>query len=253
MSHSKPATKGEKTRRVVALSSYSDGKPCAPGGDSGWFARNVLARKKPTALFKFAERTRGHVVLRAALEVTPLEEIALFEVEHDSATLVRAPLDAALRVVVARAATGPLERSFITSATGNDDDESCFIMPLLNNSCEDGAHVLFLLAGFALPAARWTRGEQRRPATDGELVCIVDRGTTTLRGALTESVRMLLFDVVVDLSVRVRHGRFCHHCLAPHALRRCARCRWAHYCGAECQRADWPDHKSLCAETVRQA
>jgi hypothetical protein len=36
---------------------------------------------------------------------------------------------------------------------------------------------------------------------------------------------------------------------APASLLRCSRCRCARYCNAECQRADWPQHKRECPVT----
>ncbi|KAI9021988.1 hypothetical protein DFJ74DRAFT_706887 [Hyaloraphidium curvatum] len=38
----------------------------------------------------------------------------------------------------------------------------------------------------------------------------------------------------------------CDHCDAEGKLKRCARCGVARYCGAECQRAAWGEHKALC-------
>ena len=40
----------------------------------------------------------------------------------------------------------------------------------------------------------------------------------------------------------------CRHCGKEGAQRRCGRCHTAPYCSAECQRADWPDHKSMCSK-----
>jgi len=42
----------------------------------------------------------------------------------------------------------------------------------------------------------------------------------------------------------------CAHCGAQPAasLRRCARCKEASYCGAECQKAAWPEHKKNCTK-----
>ena len=37
----------------------------------------------------------------------------------------------------------------------------------------------------------------------------------------------------------------CFVCFAPAHLK-CSRCRAAWYCGAPCQKADWPKHKGLC-------
>merc|ERR1712107_288569 len=47
-------------------------------------------------------------------------------------------------------------------------------------------------------------------------------------------------------------GRRCDRCFrssadSPTALKRCGRCRAAHYCGRACQEADWPDHRVECA------
>lgn len=32
-------------------------------------------------------------------------------------------------------------------------------------------------------------------------------------------------------------------------LKRCGRCKLAHYCSRECQKADWKNHKTLCGST----
>ncbi|KAJ1474651.1 ankyrin repeat-containing domain protein, partial [Baffinella frigidus] len=37
------------------------------------------------------------------------------------------------------------------------------------------------------------------------------------------------------------------------ALRRCARCKQASYCGLECQKAGWKNHKTLCAPPLSKA
>lgn len=39
----------------------------------------------------------------------------------------------------------------------------------------------------------------------------------------------------------------CHTCAARNAARRCTGCRVARYCGEECQRLDWEDHRRVCA------
>jgi hypothetical protein len=31
-------------------------------------------------------------------------------------------------------------------------------------------------------------------------------------------------------------------------LRKCSKCELCHYCGAECQRADWKEHKKVCGQ-----
>ena len=36
------------------------------------------------------------------------------------------------------------------------------------------------------------------------------------------------------------------------SIQRCGRCRVAWYCSAECQRADWPTHKHVCAEEEKK-
>ncbi|XP_008580396.1 PREDICTED: putative protein MSS51 homolog, mitochondrial [Galeopterus variegatus] len=49
--------------------------------------------------------------------------------------------------------------------------------------------------------------------------------------------------------------RFCAHCRAlpsglsgSKVLRHCKRCRNVYYCGPECQRSDWPAHRTVCQE-----
>eukprot|EP00050_Salpingoeca_kvevrii_P018846 m.79266 g.79266 ORF g.79266 m.79266 type:complete len:277 (-) comp8178_c0_seq1:173-1003(-) len=42
-------------------------------------------------------------------------------------------------------------------------------------------------------------------------------------------------------------------CGAPSARARCARCKEAVYCNAECQRAHWPEHRKPCKAAARAA
>ena len=39
----------------------------------------------------------------------------------------------------------------------------------------------------------------------------------------------------------------CTYCLARGAQKRCGRCKAAAYCSVQCQRKDWPCHKTYCA------
>ena len=44
----------------------------------------------------------------------------------------------------------------------------------------------------------------------------------------------------------------CHYCLRAHAnLRRCASCKYAHYCCAAHQKGDWPSHSAECARRAQ--
>lgn len=56
-------------------------------------------------------------------------------------------------------------------------------------------------------------------------------------------------DPLVEWAEPCAHG--CARCLAPlpSGAKRCARCRSARYCGAECQRAHWAEHKATCIKT----
>ena len=50
-----------------------------------------------------------------------------------------------------------------------------------------------------------------------------------------------------SLPLPSHHERLCARCFSqPAKLMRCTRCKWARYCCAACQRADWPDHKHEC-------
>jgi hypothetical protein len=45
----------------------------------------------------------------------------------------------------------------------------------------------------------------------------------------------------------------CDNCKKFHlSIQRCARCRLAWYCSAECQKEDWPTHKHVCAEEEKK-
>jgi hypothetical protein len=44
----------------------------------------------------------------------------------------------------------------------------------------------------------------------------------------------------------------CHYCLRTHAnLRRCASCKYAHYCCAAHQKGDWPSHSAECTRRAK--
>ena len=44
----------------------------------------------------------------------------------------------------------------------------------------------------------------------------------------------------------------CHYCLRTHAtLRRCASCKYAHYCCVTHQKSDWPSHSTDCARRAK--
>ena len=40
--------------------------------------------------------------------------------------------------------------------------------------------------------------------------------------------------------------RVCFWCFALDAIDKCSRCKESRYCGPECQKAHWPDHKRVC-------
>jgi hypothetical protein len=41
---------------------------------------------------------------------------------------------------------------------------------------------------------------------------------------------------------------FCAYLHQKHELKRCGRCRCVYYCGHNCQRGDWENHKTTCAK-----
>jgi hypothetical protein len=42
----------------------------------------------------------------------------------------------------------------------------------------------------------------------------------------------------------------CRNCAKPNVTLQCSRCTVARYCNAECQKADWPNHKSGCKTVI---
>ena len=46
----------------------------------------------------------------------------------------------------------------------------------------------------------------------------------------------------------VRKGRICAACKKGTADKKCARCEKTYYCGKECQKRDWKNHKNVCLE-----
>ena len=57
-------------------------------------------------------------------------------------------------------------------------------------------------------------------------------------------------DTTEDLDELCEHQIKCRVCFSP-GLKRCVRCRVAHYCGSSCQKADWKNHKPKCGETLK--
>jgi hypothetical protein len=48
------------------------------------------------------------------------------------------------------------------------------------------------------------------------------------------------------MSTNKDHHDFCHRCGKTGHFKKCAQCKIAKYCGADCQKADWPVHKAIC-------
>lgn len=61
----------------------------------------------------------------------------------------------------------------------------------------------------------------------------------------------------VQTAAKAAAARACRLCFSPPAggekLRRCSGCGRVSYCGAECQRTDWPRHKPCCAKDTPEA
>ena len=75
----------------------------------------------------------------------------------------------------------------------------------------------------------------------------VNEVISSLRAGKSIDIENLIQSSLKDLSV-------CPVCLkSSEHLLSCARCRSTSYCGAVCQRKDWPNHKKKCAPaTVQQ-
>ena len=47
--------------------------------------------------------------------------------------------------------------------------------------------------------------------------------------------------------------KYCNYCgtISEH-IQHCSRCKSVHYCNVECQKKDWPNHKSGCVLAVNK-
>ncbi|KAI9006753.1 hypothetical protein DFJ74DRAFT_773377 [Hyaloraphidium curvatum] len=94
------------------------------------------------------------------------------------------------------------------------------------------------------------RGELGQRSTDlFQLYASLEEAITP--GSTSASLREIRGLIIARETVtNVTPGSdWCDGCLKPrgeHRLRRCARCGIARYCGAECQRAAWTEHKKDC-------
>lgn len=43
----------------------------------------------------------------------------------------------------------------------------------------------------------------------------------------------------------------CNACYLQKPVQRCSGCKGVYYCGAACQQADWPSHKTECKALTR--
>ena len=64
-------------------------------------------------------------------------------------------------------------------------------------------------------------------------------GITPLCGAASGGIRAALV-------AEAAKGKRCAVCGAGGKLKKCSGCHTVRYCGADCQRAHWPDHRRTC-------
>ena len=78
---------------------------------------------------------------------------------------------------------------------------------------------------------------------------------TALPSATEDRYSVKLYrDMTMDLKVEKEQlVKACNKCtLAKDGLLRCGKCFTAHYCSADCQRADWSIHKQFCSKIMEQ-